>query len=385
MNESAPPMVMITPNHPNTFMTRPLRIAILAPISWRVAPRQYGPRELIAGSLADGLVERGGYQVTLFATAGSTTKATLKAICPAPLREDPSLNPAVWEALHIAHCFEHANSFDIIHNFCGYLPLAFSQFILTPILTTIDAMSPSTLPVYQRSRRRSHLVSVADADRASELEYVATVHHGVEMSQFRIQELSEGYLLYFGDISRGRGVTEAMELARLVRRRLVIAGSIGDPKYFEESVKPQLSDLIEYIGPVGAEHRADVLSGAAVLVQLGEDPEPFSLPVIEAMACGTPVLSRPSGPVEDIILPGENGFLVDSPQAAAESLTRCLRLDRAAVRESVEKQFDRGQMLDAYAAVYRKILPEERRPGTTGRNGAKRVIVRQPAAESRVR
>jgi glycosyltransferase involved in cell wall biosynthesis len=365
-------------------MNRPLRIAILAPISARVPPRYDGPGEQVAASLAEALVDR-GHEVALFATEDSLTNATLKAVCPSPQGIEASMERDAWNALHVGQCLEQANSFDIIHNHCGFLPLAFSRFVRTPIVTTIYGMTPGMLPFYERFHRRMPLVAVSDGDRAPTLEYAATIHHGITMRAYDFHQLSEGYLLFFGLITPDSGVLEAIELARSVRRRLVIAGNVADQPFFERQVQPQLSDLIDFIGPIGPEHRGEVLGGAAVLLQLGTAAQALSILTIEAMASGTPVLALPIGGNPEIIRSGENGFLVNSPDQAVELLSQSLQVDRAGVRASVEKRFDTARMVDEYVDVYRRFAPGAQTPAASGRNGAKRVIVRNPATPSRVR
>src|SRR6266498_2840491 len=164
-----------------------MRVALLAPISWRVPPRHYGPWEQVVGLIAEGLVAR-GVDVTLFATADSLTSARLISVCPRPLSEDDTLEPKVWECLHIATAFEHAAEFDLLHNHLDFLPLSYSGLVHTPILTTIHGFSSKRiLPVYQRYNQHSRYVAISDADRSPELDYIATVYHGIDLAQFTFQ------------------------------------------------------------------------------------------------------------------------------------------------------------------------------------------------------
>ncbi|HLZ49040.1 MAG TPA: glycosyltransferase, partial [Candidatus Limnocylindria bacterium] len=158
---------------------QPLRVAMLAPISWRVPPRHYGPWELVTSRLTEGLVAR-GVDVTLFASADSVTRAKLDAVCPRPLCEDPSLDAKVWEALHIANAFERSRDADILHNHYDFLPLTYSRFVDVPIVMTIHGFSsPKILPVYERYADRVRFVAISDADRSPALPYAATIHHGI--------------------------------------------------------------------------------------------------------------------------------------------------------------------------------------------------------------
>ncbi|MEA2558326.1 MAG: hypothetical protein QOG88_1864, partial [Actinomycetota bacterium] len=154
---------------------------MLAPISWRVPPRHYGPWEQFVSLLTEGLVQR-GVDVTLFATQDSITNATLVGTAPIGYSEDSSVDPKVWEALHIATVFERAAEFDLIHNSFDFLPLTYSELVRTPVVTTIHGFSsPKIVPVYQRYNDRGHYVAISDADRNPSLRYAATIHHGIEM------------------------------------------------------------------------------------------------------------------------------------------------------------------------------------------------------------
>ena len=341
-----------------------LRIAMLAPISWRVPPRHYGPWEQIVSTLTEGLVQR-GVEVTLFATADSLTTAKLAAVCPRGYSEDNSLDAKVWEGLHIAHCFERAADFDLIHNHFDFLPLTFSALVTTPLLTTIHGFSSSQiLPVFERYNDRTHYVAISNADRAPALDYVATVHHGIAMDKFRLQEKSEGYLLFFGRIHPDKGCAEAIAVAQRLRRRLVIAGIVQDAKYFAEQVTPHLGGWVTYLGPVGPDRRAEVLGGALALVHLINFNEPFGLSVIEAMACGTPVIASARGSMPEIVTPGVNGYFAADLGEAEKAVELCAILDRAAVRASVEHRFSAARMVDDYLRVYDQILgrrPDSRR------------------------
>ena len=221
-------------------MPASLRVAILAPISWRTPPRHYGPWEQFASLLTEGLVAR-GVDVTLFATADSVTGARLVGTAPAGYSEDPALDPKVWESLHIAAVFERADEFDVIHNSFDFLPLTYSGLVETPVVTTIHGFSsPSILPVYQKYNGRAHYVAISDADRHESLDYVATIHHGIEMGRFELQPAPGDYLLFFGRIHPDKGTAEAIDVASRAGMPLIIAGIIQDADYFDRLVKPHV-------------------------------------------------------------------------------------------------------------------------------------------------
>ena len=338
-----------------------MRIGMLAPISWRVPPRHYGPWEQVVSLLTEGLVQR-GVEVTLFATADSVTQARLIGVCPRPYSEDPSLDPKVWEGLHIAEAFAHASEFDLIHNHFDFLPLTYSGLVDTPVLTTIHGFSSERiLPVYQRYNRITYYVSISDADRHPSLDYLATVHHGIDLRQFPFHAEMGEYLLFFGRIHPDKGVREAIQVAQRAGRRLLLAGIIQDVNYFNEQVKPSLDgERVRYLGSVGPEARAELLGGAFALLHLANFEEPFGLSLIEAMACGTPVIATPRGAIPEIMREGVTGFLIRDQDAALEALARVADLDRRRVRAHVEAHFTCDRMVEDYLRVYQRVLEIDR-------------------------
>jgi glycosyltransferase involved in cell wall biosynthesis len=345
-----------------------LRLAMLAPISWRVPPRHYGPWERVVSLLTEGLVGR-GVAVTLFATADSITRARLAGSCPRPYSEDGGLEPKVWECLHIAEVFERAAEFDLIHNHFDFLPLSYSGLVETPVVTTIHGFSsPRILPVFEKYNKRTYYVSISDSDRSPSLDYVATVHHGIPLDEFTLRSDPDGYLLFFGRIHAEKGTADAIEVARRAGRPLVIAGIIQDQHYFDREVAPHLDgDRVRYLGPVGCDKRNEVLSGADALLHLIHFDEPFGLSMIEAMACGVPVIAIGRGSVPEIVENGETGFVVSDRDAAAAAVERIGALDRAAVRRHVEARFSVDRMVDEYLRVYQEVL-QHHRSQATGRS-----------------
>jgi len=334
-----------------------LRVAVLAPIAWRVPPRHYGPWEQFASLLTEGLVGR-GLDVTLFATADSITGARLVGTAPTGYEEDATLDAKVWEALHIAAAFERADEFDLIHNGFDFLPLSFSRLVGTPVVTTIHGFSSDRIvPVYERYNDIGHYVAISDADRDDRLEYAATIHHGIDIAGFDPGAGDGGYLVFFGRIHPDKGTAEAIDVAERAGLPLLIAGIIQDRAYFERSVEPRLDGVrASYVGPVDRERRASVLGGAVALLHLIEFDEPFGFSVVEAMACGTPVVARRRGSMAEIVRDGENGFLVDTTDDAVAAVHRAVSLDRVAVRSSVVSRFGVDRMVDDYLALYRRLV-----------------------------
>lgn len=334
-----------------------IRIAVLSPIAWRTPPRHYGPWEYVVSLLAEGLVQR-GVDVTLFATADSLTSARLHAVCPRPYEEDRTLDPKVWECLHISEVFERAEEFDLIHNHFDFLPLTYSGLVRRPVVTTIHGFSSDAiLPVYRKYNRRSFYVSISEADRRPELDYAATVYHGIDLRHFTFRAAPDDYLLFFGRIHHDKGTSEAIEIARKAEKRLVIAGIVQDRTYFERCVAPQIDNHnVVYVGSAGPSLRDELLGGASALLHPINFSEPFGLSVVEAMACGTPVVAFNRGSMPELILHGRTGFLVHDVDEAVCALRSLSEINRRDCRAWVEQRFSQDRMVEDYLGVYQRIL-----------------------------
>ncbi|MBB4860178.1 glycosyltransferase involved in cell wall biosynthesis [Novosphingobium chloroacetimidivorans] len=336
-----------------------MRIAMLAPIAWRTPPRHYGPWELVTSLLTEALVRK-GVDVTLFATQDSLTAGTLDGVVPAPYSEDPSIDAKVWEHRHLAHLFGQADRFDLIHNQADFPAHAFANLVTTPMVTTIHGFSSDRiLPMYEPYQDRVHYVAISDADRHPRLRYAATIHHGIDIDSFPFDPVGSDDLLFFGRMHPDKGAHHALEVARAAGRSLDLYGIVQDQGYFEREVTPRLGDLARYHGPVGGADRLRALGSARALLHLIDFDEPFGLSVVEAMACGTPVIATRRGSMAEIIEHGVNGFLVETPGEAIAAVESIGRLDRAKVRESVAARFHVDRMADAYIALYRRILNGE--------------------------
>ncbi|ADK80806.1 glycosyltransferase family 4 protein [Sediminispirochaeta smaragdinae] len=334
-----------------------MKIAMLAPIAWRTPPRHYGPWERVTSLLTEELV-RLGVDVTLFATRDSVTSATLRAVCDRGYEEDPDMNAKVWECLHISECFEHADDFDIIHNQFDFLPLSYSALVSTPVVTTIHGFSsPSILPVYRKYNDRNYYVSISNADRNPDLSYVATIYHGIDLEHFTFRKEPErDRLLFFGRFHPDKGAREAIEIARLSGKKLLMAGIIQDKEYFHRYVEPSISSgEVCYLGSVGPEKRDALLGSATALLHPIDFNEPFGLSVVEAMACGTPVIAFARGSMPELIESGRTGYLVSSVEQAVECVGKLDRIDRYQCRRLVERRFTKERMVNEYVHVYETI------------------------------
>jgi glycosyltransferase involved in cell wall biosynthesis len=334
-----------------------MRIAMLSPIAWRTPPRNYGPWESVVSLLTEGLVSR-GYDVTLFATADSVTSGNLHAVCERGYEEDPSVIPKVWECLHISEVFDHAEDFDIIHNNFDFLPLTYTGFITTPVITTIHGFSSSgILPVYKKYNNRVFYVSISDADRSPDLDYIKTIHHGIDIKQFDFQPEPDDYLLFFGRIHHDKGAREALEIAKACNKKLILAGIIQDEAYYRQHVEPHLDNhSAVYVGPADPAQRNQLLGKAYALIHPINFNEPFGLSVIESMACGTPVIAFNRGSMPELVEHGKNGFLVSDCREAVEHVVRIGDINRSDCRRTVEEHFTADSMIEKYIDVYAQVL-----------------------------
>ena len=332
-----------------------MKVALLGPIAWRTPPRHYGPWELVTGLLADGLAAR-GVDVTLFATLDSVTAATLDGVCPAGYEEDPEIDGRVWEAIHVAYALRRSAEFDLVHNHLDWLPLAFSEHCAAPLLTTIHGFSGrNILPAYRRAR--SAYVSISDSDRCPDLDYVATVHHGVDLEELPFNPEGGDDLIAFGRIHPDKGTRIAIEIARRAGRRLIMCGIVQDRRYFTELIEPEIDgDRVVYLGSVGPKKRGEILGSGAALLHPIAFAEPFGLSVVEAMACGTPVVAYRKGSMPEVVDEGVTGRLVDTLDEAVAAVSEIGGIDRAECQARARERFGVDRMVEDYLRIYRELI-----------------------------
>jgi glycosyltransferase involved in cell wall biosynthesis len=318
----------------------------------------------VVSILTEGLVAR-GVDVTLFATADSITRARLVAVAPHGYAEDTSIDAKVYECLHVATAFEQASkgAFDILHNQFDFLPLTYSRLVSTPLVTTVHGFSSERIvPVYRAYNSTTHLVAISASDRRSDLEYAATIHHGIPLDEFTFRAGRGEYLLFFGRIHPDKGASEAIDVARRTGQKLILAGIVQDAEYFRTAVEPFLDgEQIRYIGAVGPTQRDALLGSAMALLHLIRFDEPFGLSVVEAMATGTPVIAFRRGSMPELIDDGISGFLVapGNIDRAVAAVGRLDELDRKAARAQVEAHFSAERMVDEYLHLYQRLLGQE--------------------------
>lgn len=335
-----------------------MKIAMLAPIGWQTPPEQYGPWERVVSLLTEGLTSQ-GIDVTLFATSNSKTSAKLESVVECGYREDTSKSQRISESLHISHCFERAEEFDLIHNHLESLPLTYSRLFTTPLVTTIyDGIADKrAIPVYQKYSDRSQYVSVSNSDRLEDLDYFATVHNGIDVNSFTHSLKPNGkFLLYFGQIRPTKGTAEAIEIARKTNHPLVIAGTIENQDYFTKQIQPQLDDKIKYLGAIGPEMKNTLLGDAHALLRPSLTNDSFSLSVVEAMACGTPVIAYNKGSMNEIITHGEDGFIARDMHEAVDFVAKIPEINRETPRRKAELKFSAERMVKDYIRVYEGII-----------------------------
>ncbi|GLZ00096.1 glycosyltransferase family 4 protein [Actinoplanes sp. NBRC 103695] len=332
-----------------------MRVGLLGPVAWRTPPRAYGPWEQVTGLLADGLVAAGA-DVTLFATLDSITAARLDGVCPGGYAEDSSVDGRIAEAMHVSYALARSGEFDIVHSHLDWLPLAFAEHCRAPLVTTVHGFSsPKILPAYRASD--SSFVSISDADRSPDLDYVATVYHGVDLGGLPFAPSGGPGLVSFGRIHPDKGTHTAIEIARRAGRKLTLCGLVQDERYFTEQVAPHIDgDRVDFLGAVGPQRRAEVLGAAAALLHPIDFDEPFGLSVVESMACGTPVIAYKRGSMPEVVDEGVTGHLVSGVDQAVEAVDAIGAIDRAGCRAQARRRFSANRMVADYLAVYERLI-----------------------------
>jgi glycosyltransferase involved in cell wall biosynthesis len=343
----------------------PLKIAVLSSIAWKTPPDTYGPWEQVAADLAAGLQEL-GQQVTVFATADSQPETPLASIVPHPYEENRQIHHHAddWGWQHIIHCYHQAHQFDLVHNHFNYRPLLLSPLLTVPLLTTvhsgtIEFTDPYILSTYKRFNSATAYVAISQAAKHPELDYAATIHHGLDVTGYTLDQHPQPYLLMLGRIHPDKGVDRAIQVAKKTHLPLIIAGIIHDQAYFNQKIAPHLSEQIRYIGPVGGVNKRQLIRQAQAMISLTSFAEPLGLSAIEAMLSGTPVIATNAGAYPETVASGFSGFLVDSHQAAVKAVRQLAKLDRAKVREYALSRFSRQRMAQQYLDLYRQLLDHQ--------------------------
>ncbi len=344
-----------------------LRIAQIAPLAERVPPRKYGGTERVVAALTNELVRR-GHDVTLFATGDSDTLARLVPLVPSGLRAMPDLemprdiHPP--QMLQLGTVFARADAFDIIHSHVDFFTFPFTRFVRTPVLTTMHGrLDLPTLPAIFDAYPDAAVNSISRHQRPlPQARWVGNVYHGIDLSHFRVGAGNGGYFAFLGRITPEKGIGQAVAIARRTGIPLKIAAKVDDghPEYVD-IIRDQIDGtFIEWIGEIGEDEKRDFLGEAVALLFPIQWPESFGLTMIEAMACGTPVLATPCGSVPEIVIDGVTGYIRPTVDELVEAADRLDEIDRKVCRQQVEQHFSARAMAIGYEHLYTEVIASRR-------------------------
>ena len=339
-----------------------MRIAQIAPLAESVPPQLYGGTERIVSYLTEELVAL-GHEVTLFASADSQTSARLVGCARTALRLDPTVVDALpYHLVMLEEVRRQAGAFDVLHFHVDLLSATLQRALDTPSVTTLHGRLdlPDLVPFY-RAFPDIPLVSISDAQRRPmpPVRWMRTIHHGLPPDLLSFHPEAGGYLAFLGRISPEKRPDRAIQIATHAGVPLRIAAKIDrvDREYWEAVIEPMVrrNPLVEYVGEIGEQEKAEFLGKALALVFPIDWPEPFGLVMIEAMACGTPVIAFPCGSVPEVIDHGQSGFLASSLADAVAAVDKVAALDRTAVRAAFERRFSAQRMASEYVEVYKHL------------------------------
>ena len=339
-----------------------MRIAQVAPLYESVPPKYYGGTERVVSYLTEELI-RQGHEVTLFASGDSETKARLVAACRRSLRLDEQcIDQMAHQILMLEHVFQRAAEFDIIHFHVDYLHFPLSRRQPITHVTTLHGRLdiPHLIPLY-REFQDMPVISISNEQRKPLpwANWQATVYHGLPAGLYRFRAEPGSYLAFMGRISPEKRVDRAIEIVKRTQIPLKIAAKVDpvDKDYFETVVAPLLDDLlIEFVGEIGDAQKNEFLGSAYALLLPIDWPEPFGLVMIEAMACGTPVIAYRGGAVPEIMEEGHTGFIVEELEDAVEAVRRVPELSRKRCREVFEQRFTATRMAHDYLQAYKRLI-----------------------------
>ena len=343
-----------------------MRIAQIAPLHEAVPPKLYGGTERVVSFLTEELVAQ-GHDVTLFASGDSVTSAKLEPVWPRALRLDPTIRDAIApQMLMMEAVRRRADEFDVLHFHLDYWSFSLFSRQRTPYVTTMHGRLdlPEWVPLFNMFHN-SPVVSISDAQRRPlpQARYVGTVLHGLPEDLLTPQPGPKDYLAFLGRIAPEKGPDRAIRIARACGIPLKIAAKVDrtDQAYFDEVIRPMLAGGgVEMIGEINDAQKPEFLSGAQALLMPIDWPEPFGLVMIEAMACGTPVIAFNRGSVPEIIEDGVSGYIVEDERGAMSAVNRLSKLSRATVRQQFEERFTARRMAEDYLTIYRSLAGEER-------------------------
>jgi glycosyltransferase involved in cell wall biosynthesis len=339
-----------------------MRIAQLSPLWLEVPPFTYGGTEYMISLLTEELIKR-GHQVTLFATADSRTSAELVPVWPKGLFKDANVqDPFAVLGLLYKELFERQEEFDIIHDHCEIYTAAFSRFLKPPIVTTLHSIFNKERIILYKKFPNVNYVAISHDQRKSGhgVNFIKTIHHGLPIEKYEFNSRPKDYLLWISNIAPDKGLAEAIEIAKMAGEKLIISGPIFHlhAEYFERRIKPLIDGKqIQFVGVSDFEKKIELLKNAkAFLFPIFKRQEPFGLVVIEAMACGTPVIAARSGSMPELIENEKNGFIINSQEEALAALKKIGGISREYCRAYVKKNFSLKTMVNHYERLYKNVL-----------------------------
>ena len=344
------------------WFNRGMRIAVVAPPWAPVPPALYGGTELVVDRMAVGF-QAAGHEVTLFTTGDSTSRVPRWHILEAS--EGWRIGASVPELIHVTAAYDEImnRGFDVVHDHTMVGPFYAERFPDLPVATTVHGPLDGELgQIYQRLQDRVRVVAISEAQRRPrpDIRVARVIHHGIDAAAFPFGAGDGDYFLFLGRMSADKGAHRAMEAAHKAGVRLLMAAKMREPAeraYFEAFVKPYLNEDLVYLGEVPHEHKLELLAGARALLFPIRWNEPFGMVMIEALACGTPVLAFPEGAAPEVIRHGKTGFLCHDEVDMAEAIGRVHTIDRRDCRAEVEGYFSSARMVDEYLALFQDMLP----------------------------
>jgi glycosyltransferase involved in cell wall biosynthesis len=336
-----------------------LRIAHIAPVSTTIPPPRSGSVETMTSLLTEGLVAR-GHDVTLFATGDSLTQARLHAIYPHGYSHDPQMWPwEFYELLNLAAAIERSADFDLVHYEAEYYPmaLAFVRLARAPVLQTLHySPAPNEVGLWSKYPEAAFVAISSEQARLMQgLNIVGTVLHAVDTNALAFRADPDDYLLFLGRFTEGKGVLQAIDIARTTGTRLILAAA--ENEYYRTVVSPLVDGgQIVFAGEADYSAKVNLLGGARALLYPVQTPEPFGLVLAEAMACGTPVAALDCGAVREIVDDGVTGIVFENEEGMTAGLSRVFGLDRRKVRDRAVARFGVDRMVEQYEAVYRRLV-----------------------------
>jgi glycosyltransferase involved in cell wall biosynthesis len=340
-----------------------MKILLIAPLWETVPPPAYGGTEAVVSLLSDGLA-LAGHDVTLFASGDSTTKGNLEWVYHRSIRgADEIIDPSPYEWLHSAIALSQAKEFDIVHNHSGELAMAMSHLIKTPMLTTIHGhITPNSKIIWDHYDWFYNAISYAQRKYLpiiASRNFIGVVYNAIQVETFPYCEKSDDYLLFLARISPEKGAHYAIEVAKRLGKKLLMAGKVDrvDKEYFSKEVEPLVDGKqIQFLGEANAEQKRALYARAYCLLMPITWEEPFGLNMIEAMACGTPVIAFSRGAAPELVVQGKTGYLVSNVDEMVEAVYLVDQIEPHCCREHVERNFDNPRMIKGYLDAYERVL-----------------------------